>query len=139
MHNELIGNDWVEFTLQAGAAASDENEIEALLAAVAELDDAQFIHATVLILFGRRAAAHLREEWQAASGIDNAEDFIEALGSRSSGTGETLLHRFRQRQDRALRSMATRATANYSRSGTETTATRVNLVSAVIAILGYRR
>lgn len=91
MHNELIGNDWAEFTLrereQPGAAADAAAEIDALLIAVADLDGAEFIRngqshdpAT--------AAQHLRDKWRANEGsINSAEDFIEVVGSRSSASG----------------------------------------------------
>ena len=92
MHNELIGNDWVEFTLREraapGAAADAAAEIDALLIAVARLEGAEFIRngqshdpAT--------AAQHLREKWRANEGpIDSAEDFIVTVGSHSSASGE---------------------------------------------------
>lgn len=92
MHNELIGNDWVEFTLSErappGAAADVAAEIEALLAAVAALEGAEFIrngqsHTPAT------AAQHLREKWRAnESVITSAEDFIATVGSHSSASGE---------------------------------------------------
>lgn len=92
MHNELIGNDWVEFTLrereQPGAAADAATEIDALLIAVADLDGSEFIrngqsHPPAT------AAQHLRDKWRANEGsINSAEDFIAVVGSRSSASGE---------------------------------------------------
>lgn len=92
MHNELIGNDWVEFTLgeraPPGAVVDAAAEIEALLAAVAELEGAEFIrngqsHAPAT------AAQHLRDKWHAnESAITSAEDFIVTVGSHSSASGE---------------------------------------------------
>lgn len=92
MHNELIGNDWVEFTLgeraPPGAAADVAAEIEDLLAAVAAIEGAEFIrngqsHAPAT------AAQHLREKWHAnESAISSAEDFIATVGSHSSASGE---------------------------------------------------
>lgn len=63
-------------------------EIEALLAAVAELEGAEFIrngqsHAPAT------AAQHLRDKWHAnESAITSAEDFIVTVGSHSSASGE---------------------------------------------------
>ena len=92
MHNELIGNDWVEFTLreraQPGAADDAAAEIDALLIAVAELEGAEFIrngqsHAPAT------ASQHLREKWRAnEDSIISAEDFIVTVGSHSSASGE---------------------------------------------------
>lgn len=92
MHNELIGMDWAEFTLSAraepGSAPDATREIEALLAAVAALDGAEFIR-NGQSYTAAAAAQHLREKWQAAGpAIDSAEDFIVAIGSRSSTSGE---------------------------------------------------
>jgi hypothetical protein len=92
MHNQLIGDDWAEFSLiarpESGAAADPQQEIEALLAAVGALDGAEFIR-NGSSSTPTEAAQHLREKWQAATvPINSAEDFITAIGARSTASGE---------------------------------------------------
>lgn len=96
LHNELIGNDWAEFVLEPDRplAAHPDGEIEALLAAIDQLHQVEFIRN------GQRytahdAAAHLRQKWQAAgSQIRTAEEFISGVASQSTSTGEPYLLRF---------------------------------------------
>lgn len=90
MHNELIGNDWADFTLQARPPAghlTSEQEIEALIGALEALDDAEFVRNGQVYSAGE-AAAHLREKWRTAgTEIASAEDFIREIGSRSASSG----------------------------------------------------
>lgn len=98
MHNELIGDDWVDLrvrtaggtptTKAGGDAVVDERaRIEGLIDAVAK-------SGVVFIRNGSEhdaaaAADHLRTKWsRAGDRIATADEFIEQLGSRSSQTGE---------------------------------------------------
>jgi len=100
LHNELIGNDWAEFTLARAegptlqpTAASDPSamsaaqEIEALIKAVASQNGAVFIrngseHSA------SDAADHLRRKLRSAgSRVNTADQFIEHIASKSSTSG----------------------------------------------------
>ena len=95
LHNELIGDDWAEFTLLASRestppdtadAAAATREIEALINAIATLEGAQFIRNSKAHP-ASEAADHLRRKWRRAGDrIRSAEDFIEGLASASSIT-----------------------------------------------------
>ncbi len=100
LHNELVGDDWAEFSLSRAevpsllpAAAPDmksvsaAREIEALIAAVENQTGAIFIRNG-----GEHSAAdaanHLRRKLRGAgSRIKTAEQFIDHLASKSSSTG----------------------------------------------------
>lgn len=100
LHNELVGNDWAEFSLSRAEVPSllpaaapvaksttAAQEIEALIAAVENQAGAIFIrnggeHSAA------EAANHLRRKLRSAgSRIQTAEQFIEHLASKSSTTG----------------------------------------------------
>ncbi|HWB74382.1 MAG TPA: DUF5329 domain-containing protein [Nannocystaceae bacterium] len=97
MENLLVGDDWVELRVRAAgqeavapqpdAAVDERARIEKLIDAVAK-------SGIVFIRNGSEhsaseAADHLRTKWsRAGDRVKTADDFIEALGSRSSQSGE---------------------------------------------------
>lgn len=94
MHNELIGDDWAEFTLSAHPAPNRVGgmnatlEIEQLIDAIGRLQGVTFVR-NGQSYSASAAAEHLARKWRGASGsIDSAEDFILSVGSRSQATGE---------------------------------------------------
>lgn len=97
MENVLVGDDWVELRVRAAgqgavaprpdAAVDERARIETLIDAVAK-------SGVIFIRNGTEhsaseAADHLRTKWsRAGDRVKTADEFIEALGSRSSQTGE---------------------------------------------------
>jgi len=99
LRNELIGNDWAEFTLARAlptlqpAAASDPpamiaaHEIEALIKAVEMEVGAVFIR-NGSEYSASDAADHLRRKLRSAgSRVNTADQFIEHIASKSSTSG----------------------------------------------------
>jgi hypothetical protein len=99
LDNELIGGDDATFAVfDASETAppyhpivvreeNDNTKIDKLIEHVGSLEDATFIrngqeHTPA------QAAQHLRTKWQAAPDIATAEQFIDAIASKSSTTGE---------------------------------------------------
>jgi Family of unknown function (DUF5329) len=90
LNNALVGEDFASFIVSdtSGAALNEEDKIEQLIAAIAELQGATFIRNGAAHT-AAEAADHLRMKWRAAGdGIVTAEQFIEAIGSKSSTSGE---------------------------------------------------
>ena len=98
MENVLVGDDWIELRVRAagqGAVAKpDDTPAVDERARIETLIDAVAKSGIVFIRNGSEhtaseAADHLRTKWsRAGDRVKTADDFIEALGSRSSQTGE---------------------------------------------------
>src|SRR5262245_61450133 len=79
---------------QSAAKLTEDQKIEALIAAVERLQDAVFIRNDAEH-DGRAAALHMRRKWNSGrKHIKTAADFIEHAASRSSETGRPYLIRF---------------------------------------------
>lgn len=84
--NVLVGDDWAELEVHS-SSAEPLSRIERLLDRIAEAD-VKFVREGQQYT-GREAADHLRRKLAAAgSRIENVEDFIEKIASRSSTTGK---------------------------------------------------
>ena len=79
---------------QEDAAAAAQREIEALIASVARLEDAEFIR-NGKAYTASNAARFLGRKWRSReSEVRSAEDFIERIASFSSTTSKPYLVRF---------------------------------------------
>ena len=88
LNNALIGEDVATFIVSSDAALTEGDKIEQLISAVAELQGAKFIRNGVEYS-AVEAADHLRMKWRAAGAeLSTAEQFIDAVASKSSTTGE---------------------------------------------------
>jgi hypothetical protein len=90
LNNALVGEDFASFIVSdsSGTTLAEEDKIELLIAAIAELQGATFIRNGAEHT-AAEAADHLRRKWRAAGDeIVTAEQFIEAIGSKSSTSGE---------------------------------------------------
>ncbi|MEX2560451.1 MAG: DUF5329 family protein, partial [Pirellulales bacterium] len=84
--NVLVGDDWAELEVQS-SSSEPLSRIERLLARIAEAD-VKFVREGKEYT-GREAADHLRRKLAAAGPrIEDVEDFIEKIASRSSTTGK---------------------------------------------------
>lgn len=98
MENLLVGDDWVELRVRAAGqgtvAKPDDTSAVDERARIETLIDAVAKSGVVFIRNGTEhtsseAADHLRTKWsRAGDRVKTADDFIEALGSRSSQSGE---------------------------------------------------
>jgi hypothetical protein len=91
LNNALIGEDFATFIVSTASDAglTEEEKTERLIGAVAELQDAKFIR-NGEEYSAAEAADHLRRKWRAAGGeIKSADEFIDAIASKSSATGES--------------------------------------------------
>jgi hypothetical protein len=90
LNNALIGEDFATFIVSTSSdgGLTEKEKIERLIGAVAELKDAKFIR-NGEEYSAAEAADHLSRKWRAAGGeIKSAEEFIDAIASKSSATGE---------------------------------------------------
>jgi hypothetical protein len=90
LNNALVGEDFASFIVSdsSGTTLAEEDKIELLIAGIAELRGATFIRNGAEHT-AAEAADHLRRKWRAAGDeIVTAEQFIEAIGSKSSTSGE---------------------------------------------------
>ncbi len=95
LSNIWVGDDFATFTIrrESEEPLSEPAKIERLIQAVAELANATFIR-NGAEYDAREAADHLRMKWRAAGDqIATAEQFIEAIASRSSMSGKPYLIR----------------------------------------------
>jgi len=90
LNNALVGEDFATFNISesSGTRLTENDKIEQLISAVAELQDSKFIR-NGAEYGAAEAADHLRTKWRAAGGeIKTAEEFVETIASNSSTTGE---------------------------------------------------
>jgi hypothetical protein len=89
-NNALVGEDFASFVVSdsSGTTLTEEDKIEQLISAIAELQGATFIRNGAEHT-AAEAADHLRMKWRAAGDeIATAEQFIEAIASKSSTSGQ---------------------------------------------------
>lgn len=90
LNNALVGEDVATFVIlgSSDTILTEEEKIERLIEAVAELQGATFIR-NGAEYSAAEAADHLRLKWRAAGDeIKTAEQFIDTIASKSSTSGE---------------------------------------------------
>ena len=92
LQNRLLGEDYA--VLEFGMRPSERERIEALLAAIERADVALIRNGEVHS--AAKAIAHLRRKWKHVGGELTAEQFIDAIASRSSTTGRPYLIKRRE-------------------------------------------